>query len=270
MTSGALQLQDALLFVAKRADLMYNHCESGASSMLACRMAPADASDFLRDQLSDPAGALGVACHNSPEDCVIAGPTSRLIEVAERFKAKGIKHKLLNVSYGFHSSAMEAILPSLKDVASGMSIHPPSIQVGSSVLGQLLDGDEVLSPGYFISQTRQPVLFMELLRDIQSKHSDTPLQVIELGPSTSGRFSAMSKIQTVADLSSFCSELHAQGSFHESQLFVHANPAAIRVLLDNNHISSSKSLSIREGPELDWGLQRRGTPVLKATSVPAT
>ncbi|KAM5346093.1 hypothetical protein ACJ41O_009098 [Fusarium nematophilum] len=185
VASNVLQLQEALLFVARRAELMYTHCEAGASGMIACRMSPSDASDFLRNDLCDTAGALSVACHNSPEDCVIAGPTARLIEASELFKAKGIKHKLLNVTYGFHSSAMDAIMPSLKKLASAMAIHPPTIQIGSSVLGRLLDGHEALYPDYFVTQTRQPVLFMELLGDIQSKNSETSLQVIEIGPSTS-------------------------------------------------------------------------------------
>lgn len=154
--------------------------------MLACRMSPTDASSFLQNQLSDNAEVLGVACHNSPVDCVIAGPAERLIDVATRFKADGVRHKLLNVAYGFHSSAMDAILPGLKDVASTMAIRLPTIQVGSSVLGRLLGGQEILSPEYFTNQTRQPVLFMEVLGDIQANHSDMSLQVIEVGPSTSG------------------------------------------------------------------------------------
>ncbi|KAF3354947.1 Rho-type GTPase-activating protein 2 [Verticillium dahliae VDG1] len=126
-----------------------------------------------------------VACHNSPEDCVIAGPTARLIQVSEVFKAEGVKSKLLNVSYGFHSPVMNAITPSLRNVASSMAIRRPNIQVGSSVLGQLIQGHEILSPDYFVNQTSHPVLFMELLADIQSKTLQTTLQVIEIGPSTS-------------------------------------------------------------------------------------
>ncbi|KAF3344566.1 Alpha,alpha-trehalose-phosphate synthase [UDP-forming] 1 [Verticillium dahliae VDG2] len=126
-----------------------------------------------------------VACHNSPEDCVIAGPTARLIQVSEVFKAEGVKSKLLNVSYGFHSPFMNAITPSLRNVASSMAIRRPNIQVGSSVLGQLIQGHEILSPDYFVNQTSHPVLFMELLADIQSKTLQTTLQVIEIGPSTS-------------------------------------------------------------------------------------
>ncbi|KAG7122861.1 Orsellinic acid synthase armB like protein [Verticillium longisporum] len=185
VTAEALGLNDALLFVARRAELMVNHCEAGESGMLACRMSPPDASRFLQKRFTASTDELVVACHNSPEDCVIAGPTARLIQVSEVLKAEGIKSKLLNVSYGFHSPVMNAITPGLMNVASSMAICRPSIQVGSSVLGQLIQGHEILSPEYFVNQTSHPVLFMELLADIQSKNSQTTLQVIEIGPSTS-------------------------------------------------------------------------------------
>ncbi|EEY23691.1 phenolpthiocerol synthesis polyketide synthase ppsA [Verticillium alfalfae VaMs.102] len=185
VTAEVLGLKDALLFVARRAELMVNHCEAGESGMLACRMSPPDASRFLDKRFAASTDDLVVACRNSPEDCVIAGPTARLVQVSEVLKAEGVKNKLLNVSYGFHSPVMNAITPSLRNVASSMAICRPSIQVGSSVLGQLIQGHEILKPDYFVNQTSQPVLFMELLADIQSNNSQTTLQVIEIGPSTS-------------------------------------------------------------------------------------
>ena len=187
-TSDVLGLEDALLFVAKRADLMYSKCRASASSMLACCMSPSQASQFLTDALPDTISKrLSVACHNSPEGCVIAGPTALLVEAAECCKAKGVKSKLLDVSYGFHSSAMDPILDDLEEAASSMAIHEPSVQLGSSVRGKLLDPQEPLSTSYLAMQTRQPVLFMELLREIQAENAGVSLQVVEVGPSPSSK-----------------------------------------------------------------------------------
>jgi acyl transferase domain-containing protein len=185
VTADALSLNDALLFVAKRAELMVEHCEAGESGMLACRMSPSDASVFIQQSFPDSAEDMAVACHNSPEDCVIAGPTTCLVDAAGMLKAKGVKHKLLNVAYGFHSPEMDAITSGLSSVAANMTVSRPRIQVGSSVRGELLHGDEVLGSDYFVKQTRQPVLFMQLLQDIQTKNAQTTLRVIEIGPSTS-------------------------------------------------------------------------------------
>ncbi|KAG7137400.1 Orsellinic acid synthase armB like protein [Verticillium longisporum] len=208
VTAEALGLNDALLFVARRAELMVNHCEAGESGMLACRMSPPDASQFLQNRFTASTDELVVACHNSPEDCVIAGPTARLIQVSEVFKAEGVKSKLLNVSYGFHSPVMNAITPSLRNVASSMAIRRPNIQVGSSVLGQLIQGHEILSPDYFVNQTSHPVLDWTI------------------------------------DLNKFYVEV----VFHENPIFVLTIAATIRVPLENDHIRTSRPLPVRAGP----------------------
>ncbi|ROT35234.1 phenolpthiocerol synthesis polyketide synthase ppsA [Sodiomyces alkalinus F11] len=180
VTANALSLEDALLFVAKRAQLMRTHCEAKASGMLACRMSVTDASKILEQEKE-----LSLACHNSPEDCVLAGPVSRLQEVAAECKAKNVKCKLLDVTYGFHSSAMDPILPGLEEVSSKMTIHPLTAQLGSSVFGKVLNKGTLLAQDYFVKQTRQPVQFVDLLAAIRSANSETTLQVLELGPSPS-------------------------------------------------------------------------------------
>ncbi|KAG7125496.1 Orsellinic acid synthase armB like protein [Verticillium longisporum] len=67
------------------------------------------------------------------------------------------------------------------DLVLGHSIGEYAALVTAEALGL----NDALLPEYFVNQTSHPVLFMELLADIQSKNSQTTLQVIEIGPSTS-------------------------------------------------------------------------------------
>ncbi|POR35294.1 Polyketide synthase [Tolypocladium paradoxum] len=184
-TANILSLEDALLFVARRAELMFANLEPQTSTMLACRASPQDMGSLLQHLLPGQTGGVSIACYNSPEDCVVAGPLAMLAQVAERCKTKGVRSKMLNVPYGFHSHAMDPILPQLKCLAASLTIRTPTIRFGSSVYGRLLAEDETLPSDYLLMQTRQPVQFSGALEAIKAEHSGSRFCILEVGPSPS-------------------------------------------------------------------------------------
>lgn len=184
VTAGVLKLEDALVFVATRACLMITKCAAGSSGMMACRLPSSDANRILASdpQLSD----LSVACENSTEDSVVAGSLGALKQFGELCKAQNVRHKLLHVPYGFHSSAMDPILEDLTahtcSLIPAASRRDTSIDVGLSSFGRLLYPDEEIKPDYFIQQTRNPVRFSKLAEKIADRIGRTNVTVVEIGP----------------------------------------------------------------------------------------
>ncbi|KAI1275968.1 ketoacyl-synt-domain-containing protein [Xylaria sp. FL0933] len=190
VTAQMLSLQDAILFVAKRAVLMTSKCQANATGMLVCRFPTESARTELEVVIRQHANA-DIACHNGPGDFVVAGPLAALDEIAKSFKSRGHKSKLLQVPYGFHSAAMDPILDDLKEFASTIHLGPPSqIKYGSALYGRCLSADESLNPNYLVRHTRDPVNFAGLMTHLKESCGQ-PL-IIEIGPSgsTRGMFSS--------------------------------------------------------------------------------
>ncbi|KAK0615280.1 hypothetical protein B0T17DRAFT_647009 [Bombardia bombarda] len=186
VTVGALDLKEALLFVAKRAKLMTLKCPASSSGMLACRLSASVIDERLSRDTST-LFSLSVACENSAEDSVVAGPLHQLARFAEICKVEGVKHKLLGVSYGFHSSAMDPILEDLKQHFCSSTLTKscttPAIKVGLSSYGRVLRPDEELEPDYFAKQTRNPVQFSKVSESLAVIFASSNATILEIGPS---------------------------------------------------------------------------------------
>ncbi|KAI0409182.1 hypothetical protein F4802DRAFT_239318 [Xylaria palmicola] len=182
--SGVLEVKDALLLVARRAELIATKCVPNMSGMVTCRSTVSDISPLLEND--DPQfPGVSIACLNSHEDIVVAGPIEPLIRFTEHCKGNGIRSKQLKVPYGFHSSSMDPVLSDLKTYASTMKLREGSVAVGSSLQGRLLNCAETLQPDYLVQHTRDPVKFHGVIRDIEESFPGTSLDFIEIGPSPS-------------------------------------------------------------------------------------
>ncbi|KAL7939401.1 hypothetical protein V8C35DRAFT_326452 [Trichoderma chlorosporum] len=182
--SGALSLKEALLLVANRAQIMVQKCAASASGMLACRMLASIATKVLSD---DPIvyQHVTIACYNSPQDIVLSGPVASLARFASYCKREGIKHKVLQVPYGFHSPFLDPILEDLAKASAGTTAKAPRIPIGSSLFGRLLDSETPICSDYFVRHARNPVKFSSLVSDMEHWSSDDPLTILEIGPSGS-------------------------------------------------------------------------------------
>lgn len=167
---------------------MATKCRPGTSGMISCR-APVDVvSEILSKDASQMPG-LSIACYNSTEDIVVAGPLQSLEEFGEHCKTKGIKQKKLPVPFGFHSCAMDPIVDGLKACASSLHFRPPQIKIGSSLCGQVLHPEEDFDEQYLVKHTREPVKFSDLVASFSAELSGSDVNILEVGPAVTSKSS---------------------------------------------------------------------------------
>ncbi|GAC13699.1 hybrid non-ribosomal peptide synthetase/type I polyketide synthase [Aliiglaciecola lipolytica] len=147
--AGVFSLEDALRLVTKRGELMQ---ALPAGNMLSVQLPVVDVKPLLNQELS-------IAAINSPSLCVVSGPTSALTELANRLKEKGVSAKNLNTSHAFHSQMMEPILPEFEQVLRTCSMQVPSIDIVSTVTGDVIDSSTITSVQYWLDNIRQSVNF---------------------------------------------------------------------------------------------------------------
>ena len=165
---------------------MATKCRPGTSGMVSCRAPIDEVSQILRQNLSQMPG-LSIACYNSPEDVVVAGPSRSLDQFAELCKAKGTKQKKLPVPFGFHSSAMDPILNDLKACARSLNFLPPQIKIGSSLCGRILRPGENLDEDYLANHTRESVKFSDLVASFLVELNGFDVNILEVGPAVTSK-----------------------------------------------------------------------------------
>lgn len=186
MIAGCLSLEEAIVFVATRARMMATTCEPGTSGMVSCRLSEADATQIMRDS-SPLASELSIACYNSNEDIVVAGPSAALDGFIEACKNKKVKHKRLEVPLGFHSPAMDPVLEPIRASAASLPMRPPTVRFGSSHYGRIVHPGEELGGDYLAGHTREPVQFANLIHAIADELPEDGVTVLEVGPSVASK-----------------------------------------------------------------------------------
>ncbi|KAL8701717.1 MAG: hypothetical protein Q9224_000379, partial [Gallowayella concinna] len=177
--SDALSIETALYVVASRARLMVNECIRSTSGMLACELSPSKAEEMLAGDVGFV--NLTVACKNSNKDCVLAGPLDQLEMFKETCKTRRIKAKLLDVPYGFHSRAMDPIIPKLEEIGRSVEWSRPNIPILSGTSGKWLVQEDCDST-YFARHARQPVLFVDCIDSLMRKGTSADAHFVEIGP----------------------------------------------------------------------------------------
>ncbi len=165
--AGVFSLEDALAIVAARGRLVY---ELPAGSMLAVPLA---ADEIKLD------GALSLAAVNSPQICVVSGPTPEIAALEEKLAKQSVASRRLFTSHAFHSAMMDPILDRFEKLLKGISIKPPRIPYLSNVSGTWIKAEEATNPAYWSRHIRSTVRFSDNLAELFRK----PEQIfVEVGP----------------------------------------------------------------------------------------
>ncbi|KOX47202.1 acyltransferase domain-containing protein, partial [Streptomyces sp. NRRL F-6492] len=127
------------------------------------------------DGLHDKAS---IAALNSPHSTVISGDTHTVEKIAEHFTEQGRKTTRLTVSHAFHSPHMNQAAEEFRTAAAGVTYHPPTIPLVSTLIGQLAD-HELTTPDYWADQLRGTVRFTHALNTLDNQGTTTYL---EIGP----------------------------------------------------------------------------------------
>ncbi|WP_439956304.1 SDR family NAD(P)-dependent oxidoreductase [Nocardia mikamii] len=169
--AGVWTLPDACRLVAARGRLMGQLPTGGA--MLAVAAGEPEVTEMIAGDRS-----VSVAAVNSPVAVVISGDADAVAAYRARLADRGRKTAQLTVSHAFHSHRMDPMLAEFDSVAREVKYQRPRIPLVSNVSGRIA-GEEVLDPGYWVRQVREPVRFAA---GVDSLVAAGVRRFVEIGP----------------------------------------------------------------------------------------
>ncbi|BAY84414.1 putative beta-ketoacyl synthase [Calothrix parasitica NIES-267] len=155
--AGVFSLEDALMLVAKRGQLMQ---EMPTGGMLAVPLPFEEIEPILGEGLS-------VAAINTTSSCVISGTCEQIKSLQAQLAEKQVDTRLLHTSHGFHSVLMEPMLESFVEQLSLLNLQPPKIPYISNLTGTWITSEEATSPQYWADHLRHTVRFAQGIETLQ-------------------------------------------------------------------------------------------------------
>ncbi|KAJ5806695.1 hypothetical protein N7474_010287 [Penicillium riverlandense] len=179
-SSGVLTVSDTLYLVGRRATMMEKSLIANEYAMLAVAN---EANEVDKVLSAGSYGSCVIACLNSSKITVVSGTTSELETLQQTMRDQGTRSTLLQVPFGFHSKQLDPILDQYEECAQGVIFSAPKIPIASTLLGEVVQDEFIISPAYLRRQSREPVNFMGALLAAQGVgivRDDTLF--IEMGP----------------------------------------------------------------------------------------
>ncbi|KAL4915855.1 hypothetical protein BDW62DRAFT_203307 [Aspergillus aurantiobrunneus] len=176
--AGVMSLADGLRLVATRATLIAAGCAAAQTGMMACNQSDQEMLRLFAKH--ENLSRLEIACQNTQQDSVVAGPIPELQALAALCKQSGVRCKILDVPYGFHSSAMDPILAELRQTTASTTYYTPKVRLGSTVYGAFVPS---IDAEYFVRQSSGTVRFAELLDAVIAEQDLSSGVFLEIGPS---------------------------------------------------------------------------------------
>ncbi|WP_198299660.1 type I polyketide synthase [Tumebacillus avium] len=167
--AGVFELEDALMLIAKRAQLIQ---ELPGGAMLAVPMSAEDAQGLLTE-------GLYLATVNAPKHVVLSGTQEKIAELEARLQGQGIACSRVHSTHPFHSPLMEPIAAKLTELVRAISPQEPQIPFLSNVTGTWATADDVTDPAYWARHLCQTVRFADGVRALAE---DPNLLLLEVGP----------------------------------------------------------------------------------------
>ncbi|POS74239.1 conidial yellow pigment biosynthesis polyketide synthase [Diaporthe helianthi] len=181
--AGVLSLHDCLYIVSKRAALVEQRCTPGTHAMLAVQKTALEAAGLLQERAG--VGCCEIACLNGPAATVLSGPVESIQDLHKQVQSTGSKATILQTQFAFHSAQMDPILDEYRALAKDVHFAKPTISFVSTLLGEVVTEEGILSPDYLARQTREPVQFSKALSAIKALPelvSGKPVIWVETGP----------------------------------------------------------------------------------------
>jgi len=176
VAAGALDFEDGLRLVAKRAAAMQKACEARPSTMAAIL--------GLEDKVVEDAcaavdGVVVAANYNCPGQLVISGSIEAVDEACEKLKAAGARRALrLPVGGAFHSPLMEPAKVELQAAIEAAPFKAPVCPVYQNVDAKPYTDPEKIKAN-LIAQLTAPVRWTYIVKNMIADGADS---FVELGP----------------------------------------------------------------------------------------
>ncbi|MEU6085095.1 type I polyketide synthase [Streptomyces sp. NPDC047108] len=180
--AGVFDLADACRLVAARGRLMQQLPDGGA--MVSVQAGEADVAEVLRTYED----RVSLAAVNGPASVVVSGDEEAVEELAEGWRADGLRTKRLTVSHAFHSPRMEPMLARFGAVARDVAYTSPAVPVICDLTGEVADSGQLETAEYWVRHVRDTVRYADAVATLE-RHGVTAF--VELGPD--GVLSAMTR-----------------------------------------------------------------------------
>ncbi|KAK0648453.1 beta-ketoacyl synthase domain-containing protein [Cercophora newfieldiana] len=181
VVAGVISAADAILLVGKRAQLVVSNCEEGSQVMLAVR-ASVDRIKNVIDRAGD-GHKYQVSCMNGINDTVLGGSREDIEDTQKALEGEGIKCRLLDVAFAFHTSQMDPMLAPFEQLAKHISYKTPRIPILSPLLSSCVFDGKTINEKYLSKAAREPVNFVGALEAAQDFGIvDEKTLWIEIGP----------------------------------------------------------------------------------------
>jgi acyl transferase domain-containing protein len=170
--SGVLALEDALLLVTRRAQLIQ---AQPAGAMLAVVLPEQALSPYLSEQVS-------LAVINAPNTCVLSGSVEAIARVEQQLSQREIAYRRVETTHAFHSTMLDVLRGPLTDLARSITLHEPQIPYISDVTGTWITAEQATDPTYWVQHMCQTVRFADGVGHLLQ---DTEYLLLEVGPGQS-------------------------------------------------------------------------------------
>lgn len=214
--SGTLSLRDGLKLVAGRASLMKKYWGPESGTMIAVETDQQTLKELQTAIFASHAGySFEIACFNGPTSHVVVSDKASAGELESKMRERAIRHKRLDVPYGFHSRFTEPLLPDLELLASSITFHEPTIPLETCT-----DTDSWIEPTakLITAHTREPVFFGQAIQRLHARLG--PCTWLEAGSDSS----IVNMVRRALGQSSA-----AANNFHSSQL---NKPSSTELVVD--------------------------------------
>ncbi|MDC0707025.1 SDR family NAD(P)-dependent oxidoreductase [Stigmatella sp. ncwal1] len=150
--AGVLSLEEAISLVVSRSRLMGRAAGQGG-------MATVEASPARIEPLLGKYGdELSIAAVNGPENVVVSGGLAALAALRDELTGQGLRVRLLNVNYAFHSAQMAPYLGELDTVLQELKPKPSRLPIYSTVRGGMASPSD-FGADHWRANVRERVLF---------------------------------------------------------------------------------------------------------------
>ncbi|KAL6718201.1 hypothetical protein ACLMJK_004289 [Lecanora helva] len=165
--SGVLTLREGLRLVAGRAYLMQKYWGREPGTMIVIEEDSQGLEDLkIALRASSPGCDFEIACFNGPSSHVVVSDKLSADELEQSLTDRAIRHKRLNVPYGFHSRFTEPLLPHLEDLASSLTLRDPDIPLETCTSGESWAKP---TARLITAHTREPVYFSQAVQRLKSR-----------------------------------------------------------------------------------------------------
>ncbi|ADO71800.1 modular polyketide synthase [Stigmatella aurantiaca DW4/3-1] len=170
--AGVLSLEEALSLVVSRSRLMGRAAGQGG-------MATVEASPARIEPLLGKCGTdLAIAAVNGPENVVVSGALAALASLRDELTGQGLRVRVLNVNYAFHSAQMAPYLGDLDPVLRELKPKPPRLPIYSTVHGRLASASD-FGTDHWRANVRERVLFAPA---VEAMRADGHGAFVEISP----------------------------------------------------------------------------------------